>query len=250
MVGSMRGHSQAGFTIIEVMLFVAVSGLLMSGLLIGTGTSIARQRYKDSVSTFHSSVQQLYEEVAAPYNNRTTAVGSCGSSPVAGTSDCVLLGKMLVVNDQDMTYYDVIGKEPAHTTAVSNEDSLLQSYHPQVVREGTNANIKHAQLEWGARVRAQGATQALPMSLLVIRSPESGFIHSYSTGGDKSISDKKEPLSAMITSVNKSERMMCIDSADIFSDGEKMALRIKAGASSATALDVVSNDQPENGAKC
>lgn len=247
----MRSESQAGFTVIEVMLFVAISGLMMAGLLIGTGTSIARQRYKDSVTTLHSNVQQVYEEVAAPHNDRVAAVSGCGGSVVAGASDCVLLGKLLVLNKDDMTYYDVIGTEPARSTTNSNEDVLLQSYQPRVMQNDAAA-VRQAKLEWGASVRLRETPNELPISMLVLRSPESGFMYSYTVGRDMSIAREGEPLSTMVKASNKVQRTICVESVDVFSKGEKMALRVRENASSATAIEIISNQRlsDEGSAQC
>lgn len=41
-----------GFTIIEVMLVLAITGLMLVGVIAGTYSSIATQRYNDSVRSF------------------------------------------------------------------------------------------------------------------------------------------------------------------------------------------------------
>lgn len=46
------GNKQKGFTIIEVILFVAISGLLTSMLMVGVSMSINRQQYRDSVQSY------------------------------------------------------------------------------------------------------------------------------------------------------------------------------------------------------
>ena len=54
-----REH-RAGFTIIEVMLFLAISGFLLVGILAGTGAGIARQRYNDSVQNVAQILREQY----------------------------------------------------------------------------------------------------------------------------------------------------------------------------------------------
>ena len=51
----------SGFTIIEVMLSLAVSGLVLVGALIGVSSTIARQRYRDVIETTASLLRQQYE---------------------------------------------------------------------------------------------------------------------------------------------------------------------------------------------
>ena len=240
-----RKHT--GFTVIEVMLFLAISGLLISALLIGTGVSISRQRYKDSVTTFQSNLQQVYEEVMSVNNNRDSVRAGCGSSAVAGTSECALLGKLLVIDGEDMSLYDVIGREPSGTTADSSDDTILSSYNPQVIRD--NVNVRLSKLEWGASARRLGAGEASVMSLLVLRSPESGFVHTYTVDADMSRIDDDSGSYRLRDDIgpaaNRAQRTICVDSDDIASIGGKMAIRIQAGASSATAVTVLSNEQLE-----
>ena len=52
-----------GFTIIETMLFLAVTGLMLVGALVGLGTNLARQRYKDSVQDVVTMLRNQYDYV-------------------------------------------------------------------------------------------------------------------------------------------------------------------------------------------
>ena len=44
----MGAKTQNGFTIIEVMLFLAITGMLAAAILVGSGVAIGQQRYRDS----------------------------------------------------------------------------------------------------------------------------------------------------------------------------------------------------------
>ena len=52
-----KGAFRKGFTIIEVMLFLALSGLLLVGVLGGLGDNISRQRYNDAVQDVVNMMQ-------------------------------------------------------------------------------------------------------------------------------------------------------------------------------------------------
>ncbi|MBO4855288.1 hypothetical protein J5500_02690 [Candidatus Saccharibacteria bacterium] len=52
-----------GFTIIETMLFLALTGLMLVGALIGIGSNLARQRYKDSVQDIVTMIRNQYDYV-------------------------------------------------------------------------------------------------------------------------------------------------------------------------------------------
>lgn len=59
MPGTEKQSAQKGFTIIEVMLVLAISALILLGALGGTYSSIRAQRYNDSVRAFAESLRQV-----------------------------------------------------------------------------------------------------------------------------------------------------------------------------------------------
>ena len=73
-----------GFTIIEVMLVLAITGLMLVGVIAGTYSSIATQRYNDSVRSFSEFLREIYAEVISPQslgegNSDTPAGQGCGA---------------------------------------------------------------------------------------------------------------------------------------------------------------------------
>lgn len=91
-----------GFTIIEVMLFLAITGLMLAGVMVAINGTVNRQRYVDAVDSFHNYLQSQYALVASVRNNRpasvacTTAGISTGSTTdTRGTSDCTIIGRYL-----------------------------------------------------------------------------------------------------------------------------------------------------------
>ncbi len=63
-MGIILEEEQKGFTIIEVMLFLALTGFLLAGILVGAGSSIANQRYKDAVQDAADVLRKAYSFVA------------------------------------------------------------------------------------------------------------------------------------------------------------------------------------------
>ena len=59
-----KGAFLKGFTIIEVMLFLALSGVLLVGILGGLGGNLARQRYNDAVQDIASIMRDQYSFVS------------------------------------------------------------------------------------------------------------------------------------------------------------------------------------------
>lgn len=85
--------SKSGFTIVEVMLVLAISGMLLIGIIGGTFNSIAAQRYNDSLRSFAEYLRGMYSEVINPQ--------SLGSSDpdkliIGNSKDYAILGKVLV----------------------------------------------------------------------------------------------------------------------------------------------------------
>ncbi len=57
---------KSGFTLIEVMLVLAITGMMLLGMLGGTFSTIARQRYTDSLRSFSEYLSRKYSEVISP----------------------------------------------------------------------------------------------------------------------------------------------------------------------------------------
>ncbi|MCL2038717.1 prepilin-type N-terminal cleavage/methylation domain-containing protein [Candidatus Saccharibacteria bacterium] len=59
-------QTHKGFTIIEVLMFLAITGLLLTGMLVGTGANLARERYNDGVRTVEEFLAQQFMLVQNP----------------------------------------------------------------------------------------------------------------------------------------------------------------------------------------
>ena len=103
--------TKSGFTIIETMLFLALTGLMMAGVMVGIGTNVARTRYNDSVEDIVSTLRDQYEQVNRTQirvrnNNKvcqfvdgSDAVGeeSGGGNRGRGRSDCSIYGVAIML---------------------------------------------------------------------------------------------------------------------------------------------------------
>ena len=80
--------SRKGFTIVEVVLFIALTAALLAGLLSGSIASIKRHRYADSVNDFTEFLRRTYSEVVYIENERTGTIGDSRTCSVtAGVLD-------------------------------------------------------------------------------------------------------------------------------------------------------------------
>lgn len=128
--------SKEGFTIIEVMLVLAISGLMLVGLIGGSYTTIARQRYNDSLNSFAEYLSRIYSEVISP-----ESFGQ-GNSDL-NTENLAILGKVLVFGyEYDDSEVDT--RSVYSATLVGSADISRPSDQPfikEITSESTNAQL-------------------------------------------------------------------------------------------------------------
>lgn len=90
-----------GFTIIEVTLVLAISSLIIVGVMMGTSGSIARQRYNDSVNDIVDYLRSTYSEVINVQNYRPTTTADNIFCSVSSS----------LAQDGHLLYYDNLGRE-------------------------------------------------------------------------------------------------------------------------------------------
>ncbi|MBC7868849.1 hypothetical protein H7X69_01555 [Candidatus Saccharibacteria bacterium] len=245
----MSARYKPGFTIIETMLFLAVTGVLIAAILIGTGTSINIQRYRDSVSTFKAGLEQQYSDVSTVRNEVRADAVSCDTNALIttsgtllprGQSECVVLGRYLTIDDTVITTSTVIGNTavaPSYTTDINE----LQSYNLSLLTTSTETS----QLEWGARIAwpsggvdARTPTMPRQIALLILRSPTSGLTYTFSSN-DANMS-LKDIVKAGDTVPGQAQQRLCVNSDGGFEGG--LAVVIGSYASTASSIQVRSND--------
>lgn len=185
-------RTQKGFTIIESVLFLAISGVLIIALIVGAGASLNAQRYKDSVETFKNLLQSQYADLASVQNGRdnswtcdSSANISTGGDVRRGQSECLLLGKYMRIEGGDITIYTVLGRET--TTLINPADDLDVLLNGYALNASTT-QIEEKEMEWGTEIAwpATGTGSRSPQTprqigLLFIRSPHTGQVYTFSS---------------------------------------------------------------------
>ncbi|MBQ3261501.1 hypothetical protein IJH29_02510 [Candidatus Saccharibacteria bacterium] len=186
--------SLKAFTIIEVTLFLAISSLLMVGLIAGANSSISRQRYDDAVNDFAEYLRGVYSGIFN-VSNDNALTAEPGRSPLA------IYGKFIVFSEFDsptstnvhsgtIYSYDIVGK-------AVNSSQLTKSNPLDILKEDVQANIvdmsncpsaascnvtyyrKSAYtLPWQATIEDKSGN-SLASAVLIVRSPASGIVYSY-----------------------------------------------------------------------
>jgi prepilin-type N-terminal cleavage/methylation domain-containing protein len=132
MKGNIIHTKHKGFTIIEVMIFLAISGLLLVGVLIGTGTTIARQRYNDAVQSFAEFLRQQYSFVInpqiAPFREFS---GSCETADSSKIFDFASPSQTYLTKEFLLSFYDsstppkYVGRQADATSNRGQSDCVL-----------------------------------------------------------------------------------------------------------------------------
>jgi len=238
----MKLSNTAGFTIIETMLFLGITALLVTGILVGTGTSINIQRYRDSVSSLQSVLQQQYSDAANVDNDRnnqwacdsTASPKPAPSGGVArGQSDCVILGRFISTIDSDtLSIKSIVGYIPSESILASNDIDVLKQYNIQV----STVTSETYEVEWGSSLVQPDSGNDMSFSMLILRSPSSNilrtFINSSEVVDDTDVSTLIDPVG--LTQSAK----MCVDSNGLFNTAGT-AVQIMANAASASGVEVL-----------
>jgi len=251
----MSAHSTSGFTIIETMLVLAITGVLIASLLFGVGSSITTQRYSDSVTSFRSLVQDQYARVSNVSNERDTG-WTCGASAIPiqsgtsapGQSNCVLLGRYMSVVGSDISMATVVGYSTVSTPGTSDTQTVKNNYTLGISKN----SIEKKTLEWGAQIAwpktgsgAKNPTTPRSIAFFILRSPESGTTYTFTSNSVTPIeSVSSSTLKQMLveTTTNfpgQGTRTICIDPGATVP--EKYSVYMSTYANGANSIETRSN---------
>jgi hypothetical protein len=243
------------------MLFLAITGALTAAIMVGAGTAVNAQRYKDAVATFQSDIQQQYEDILSVKNSEfDSTTDRCEGS--RGQRDCVLMGKLMMISSDasasrgTITQYSVYGVEPSAAPTSTDDFVVMRQYAPAVLSNTRQANT----MEWGTYLtypqKTNGVADSKPgaarsISILVLRSPLSGRTYTFSQN-DAIISDDGGTISGNITPVitpaNSSTALtLCVATTGWVVGGGSMAIYVGANASSVNAVEIRTNDMMATG---
>jgi len=262
----MKQRISSGFTIIETMLFLAITGLLIVGALIGTGVALNNQRYRDAVETLKTTVQGQYAELGSIKNDRSNN-WNCGSdaTPVEGDTDrgqtdCFIVGRYMVLNKGDVTIYTVLAHENAGASVKATDVQGLKTNYTYNVSEQTESRS----MEWSTEVgwpttgnEAKAPQTPASLAILFVRSPQTGIIYTFSSNDTPATPDVI--TSATFTDImsdnystpgeGMGERTICVVQPGAFALGGDRSVFINAQASTASAVEIRTNDM-EGASKC
>lgn len=182
--------SKAGFTLVEVMLVVGITGLMLVGLIGGTLTSINQQRYNDSIRGISEYIQRIYGEVQSPRSYGT------------GNSQYSVLGKLVVfgsadADDRNIYTTTVVGDAKIPTTLTGDVDRQLEAVNVRIVcgvaGDDISNSVDYYTPLWEAKTLKEDTDdEPFKSAILIVRAPSSGDTHTlYYKSGDDSPFDLK-----------------------------------------------------------
>lgn len=180
---------RVGFTIIEVSLFLGITGLLLVAVTIGVQNSVFQQRYNDSVQSFVEFLRSAYSE--------TTNVQSIGD----GRSNYSIYGKLVTFGEtidlnghdvadsgENMIFsYDVVGNVSGDV-GTGDVLGMLRALGGNVLIE-KDGSVRLAGVaesytpKWSARIQKTDSTDPFVGAILIIRHPRSGNVYTYTMSG-------------------------------------------------------------------
>lgn len=247
-----------GFTVIETMLFLAISGALTVAIMAGAGFAVNQQRYRESVDSTTEVLRSQYADVfnvqnversaSALHCNTTTAqvtdASGAGSGDPRGWSDCLIVGKYVQTTD---------GKDVAVKTLVATKNDIkdssgefkYDSSNDLIALEGYNiATLPTTDStftpKWGATLAAKTSSgESKTLGIMIIRVPTSGSIKTFVSTDVGAV--QTDGLHAIISQDNIKDQIICVDSNGLF-DGPRRGTKIIADAASADGVISVGDE--------
>ncbi|MBR2840029.1 hypothetical protein IKE82_01715 [Candidatus Saccharibacteria bacterium] len=264
---------RTGFTLVEVSLFLAVTGLLFLGVTIGVQNSIYQQRYNEAVQSFANFLRNVYDEVMNVQSLNT------------GRTDMAIYGKLISFGEansdgeQIIYSYDVIGKTVnAGDLGSGTTLNLLKQLGADVVfREGAGQPYKPVGIiamyrpSWGARIQVaeKGKFEDYKGEILIVRDPKSGTVRTLAgVGAENEVIEvnsevaalnsgqaaEEEPphiLTDLLTPDNFSPRTVdfCVNPNGTNASDRRTDIRLAEAAMNASGVEVMPLDDAEQN-KC
>lgn len=241
--------NRAGFTIIETMLFLAVTGLLVAGMIGGTGNSLKTQRYKDSVSSLESKIKEQYSNINNVDNEHDTS-WSCDVNGITknvadgtyrGQSNCVIIGKLITYNGSLKNAFNistVTGVAPGVEGSALNDVDIFNATGYNIKASRLADFTEEYSLEWGSAL-VDDDNRPSAFSVLIVRSPVSGIIKTFVDPTTAVDANKVKDLVDDKFLKNDMSVNVCIATDGNFIP--RMALLIPAGSSSGNSIETLGN---------
>ncbi len=148
----MRFSNQKGFTIIEVILFLALSSLFLAVAFVGIRGRTANVQFTDSMRSLQSFLVSEQNKVLNGVNSSATAPSGCGNagSATGESNECILIGRVVsfgknASNLSDVSINVLYGSKPTSSAlSTEDDDTLINKSTPR-----TDATTGSYSISWG-----------------------------------------------------------------------------------------------------
>ena len=277
-------HKRKGFTLIEVALFLAVTGLLLAGVFGMTQNSITAQRFNDSVQSFAEFLRRVYSGVENPQGQGADIEGNFSG----GRTEFALYGKLVTFGEntdldgtslyksgkyvkQKFFVYDVIAKSSMSGTG--SVISMLQNSTSEanvvmvVKNDAGDEEVKRVGMvesfepTWNAsidKIGNSGNGKPFTGSLLVVRHPRSGTITTLVSSEIVQVNEAiyrygprsneiKNLLLNHLGSFKTEAANYCVNQSGLYLKSDtRRNVRIVAGARNTSGVEVIEQDNADN----
>lgn len=251
-----------GFTLIEVALFLVVTGALFAAVTIGVQNSIYQQRQTDAVQNLAEFIRSAYAQ--------TTNVQSEGS----GRTDSAIYGKLLtfgekynlageaIPDNKSMVFsYNVIG-----TIGETDSNNILESLSALganvVTLDGSDYRpvglAESYTPRWTSVIQSDNAYSVFKGAVLIVRHPKSGTVYTYVMKGktvevNEAVKNANQSVE-VVESVNPLLSLirdgsfiiqqvdLCLNTNDNPSTGLRHDIRIVKNARNSSGVETIMND--------
>ncbi len=248
--------SRRGFTIIETMLVLAITGLVAAVVLVNIGTALRNEQYRSAVDQVYDYFQGQYSSASAILNDRdsddtcsSSGINTNGSGDGRGTSQCFILGRVLkseIYTDlggtkhQRINSFAAIAREDvADKTKFPNEDSKTpkQMFVDAKIITGTKATTYDLANESDVMLRTPGGNvNSFALTLLIVRSPITGRVYTYYAPTVQGAVD--------VNSMVEADLKMCIDPSGLINTGiSPSGILIEKSAANTSAVRMLGSGE-------
>lgn len=267
-----------GFTIIEVSIFLAVTGLLFIGITVGVQNSIFHQRYNDAVQSFADFLRGVYDGVL-----------NVQGSGYGRSEDTVVYGKMIVFDgrgddsdggdsgsdegsgclkhlkeagletEQGFCVYTLVGKDPEKDSDIKEDIGLTAllgkvglsttvSLNSDDSGESTGGGealagvIETYSPKWGVGVQEEVVGDSSPKpfkgTILIVRHPYSGKVHTLFSDEAMTEGGLSGAFSAVPPKFSYEDVDFCINPNGINGDPSAISADVRIARNASNAVGV------------
>ncbi|MBR2543176.1 hypothetical protein IKF03_01055 [Candidatus Saccharibacteria bacterium] len=257
-----------GFTLVEVGLFLGVTGMLFVGIVMGVQGSMFQQRYNDSVQGFADFLRTIYAQTSNVEGDK--AAGG-GRTEKAIYGKLVTFGEKLNLegktnSDNSIFSYTIVGNVKNENIDSNNVLEALKGVDANViVKNGSRFDYAGIASQYAPRWSAKIQTIKAPPyvdfkgALLIVRHPSSGTVFTYVLDGETiEVNERKKNMTVLSNPLREkldrfiiSEVNFCVNPEPEKASSVRRNVRIAEGARNASGVEVpAQDDRSAGGNKC